>query len=246
MIPLKDDNPLRRTPWVTILLIVANVLAFFWQLSQPDDLGLDDFALVPRALAGALGLDPGVPRDPALLQSREIIQFYRSYDPPVPVLFTILTSMFMHGGWGHLIGNMWSLWIFGNNVEDETGPVAFVVFYVLCGVAAALTQTFIDVSSPVPMVGASGAIAGVLGAYLLRFPHARVLTIVPIFLAWVVWVPAGVWIAIWFITQILSSGLGGQVAWYAHIGGFIAGMVLGPVFMGARRRRVPAYERIRL
>jgi membrane associated rhomboid family serine protease len=236
MFPIKDDNPLRSTPVVTILIIVANVLVFLWQLGQGPDGAIFEYALVPRALAASLGLDPGRAISPGEWQVA------MTYDPAVPVPFTILTSMFMHGGLGHLLGNMWSFWIFGNNVEDETGPAPFLAFYLACGVAAALTQTFIDLGSVVPMVGASGAIAGVLGAYLLRFPHARILTIVPFFLAWLVWVPAGVWLVIWFVGQVLnslSSAVG--VAWYAHIGGFVAGMVLGPVFMGARRRRVVRY-----
>lgn len=234
MFPIKDDNPVRSTPWMTLLIIAVNVLVFLWQLGQGParDYGLLQFATVPRALAETFGL-----AQPPVF-SREALEFYLAYDPAVPVPLTIATSMFMHGGWGHLFANMWSFWIFGNNVEDETGPGPFLTFYLACGVAAGLTQVAVDLSSPVPMVGASGAIAGVLGAYLLRFPHARVLTVVPFFFAWLVWIPAGIWLTLWFLMQVFSSALGGGVAWYAHIGGFVAGMILGPVFMGARRRRI--------
>ena len=237
MFPIKDDNPLRRTPWLTMGVIATNVVVFLWQLGEgaKTGYGILEYAMVPRALAAALGLEA-----PPVV-SREALALYLAYDPAVPIPFTVFTSMFMHGGWWHLLGNMWSLWIFGNNVEDEVGPEGFLAFYLACGAAAALTQAFVNLSSPVPMVGASGAIAGVLGAYLLRFPHARILTVIPIFLAWLVWIPASVWLVIWFLGQIMNSlaSSGAGVAWYAHIGGFVAGMVLGPVFMGARRRRAP-------
>ncbi|HEY8370451.1 MAG TPA: rhomboid family intramembrane serine protease [Thermodesulfobacteriota bacterium] len=236
MFPLKDDNPLRSTPVMTLLIIGANLLVFVWQLGQGPtrEYGLLAFAMVPRALAETFGLDVPPLLDPTAAR------LYLAYDPPLPVPATVVTSMFLHGGWLHLLGNMWSLWIFGNNVEDEIGPGGFLVFYLTSGVSAAITQAAVNPGSPVPMVGASGAIAGVLGAYLLRFPKARILTVVPLILAWVVWIPAGVWLVVWFVGQILSSlGGGTGVAWYAHIGGFVAGMLLGPVFMGARRRRVP-------
>lgn len=240
MFPLKDDNPLRSVPLLTILIIVANVLIFLWQLGQGpvNEYGLLAYAMVPRALAESLGLDV-----PPLFNPRAIV-IYAAYRPEIPVPATLVTSMFLHGGWLHLLTNMWSLWIFGNNVEEEIGPGGYLVFYLTCGVAAALTQAAADLGSPVPMVGASGAIAGVLGAYLLRFPHARILTVVPFILAWVVWIPASVWLVLWLLVQVVSSlGGGTGVAWYAHIGGFVAGMILGPVFMGARRRRVPAGSR---
>ncbi len=237
MFPLKDDNPLRSIPWVTLLLIATNVLVFLWQLAQgpATEYGILRFAMVPLALAESLGLAPD-----RVLVSRMELAFLQHYDPAVPAPLTIFTAMFMHGGWAHLLGNMWFLWIFGNNVEDEMGQGAFLAFYFLCGLAAALCQVAVDLGSATPMVGASGAIAGVLGAYLLRFPHARVLTIVPFVLAWVVWIPAGLWLTVWIVGQILNSlsrsALEAGVAWYAHIGGFAAGALLGPVFMGARHR----------
>lgn len=237
MFPLKDDTPLRSTPLLTLLIIVVNVLVFLWQLGQgpASEYGLLRYAMVPRALADTFRLDV-----PPLVHP-QAIQLYTAYQPAVPAAATLVTSMFLHGGWLHLLMNMWSFWIFGNNVEDEIGPGGFLAFYLTCGVAAGLTQAAVDLGSPIPMVGASGAIAGVLGAYLLRFPQARILTVVPIFFAWVIWIPAGVWLVVWFALQVMNSFGGGVgVAWYAHIGGFVAGMVLGPVFMGARRRRVRA------
>lgn len=237
MFPLKDDTPLRSVPLLTLLIIAANVMVFLWQLGQgpASEYGLLRYAMVPRALADTLGLE--VPP----LVSPKALQIYAAYQPPIPVPATLVTSMFLHGGWLHLLMNMWSFWIFGNNVEDAIGRRGFLVFYLACGVAAGLTQAAVDRASPIPMVGASGAIAGVLGAYLLRFPNARILTVVPVFFAWVIWVPAAVWLVVWFLLQVMNSFGGGLgVAWYAHIGGFVAGMVLGPVFMGARRRRVPA------
>lgn len=233
MFPLKDDVRLRSTPLLTILVIAANVLIFLWQLAEGPEsqYGLLRYAMVPRALAETLGLEV-----PALAHARSV-QLYAAYQPALPVPATLLTSMFLHGGWLHLLMNMWSFWIFGNNVEDEIGPGGFAVFYLACGVTAGLTQAAVDPGSPFPMVGASGAVAGVLGAYLVRFPRARILTVVPVFLAWVVWIPATIWLVLWFLLQVLNSlGGGVGVAWYAHIGGFLAGMVLGPVFMGARRR----------
>jgi len=160
---------------------------------------------------------------------------------PVPVWLTILTSMFLHGGLIHLLGNMLYLWIFGDNVEDAMGPIRFLLFYILCGVAAALAQIAIDPGSATPLIGASGAIAGVLAAYFMLFPYARVLTLIPIFFFLrLVSVPAVLLLGIWFFLQVISGagslGSGGGVAWFAHIGGFIAGAVLVFLF---RRRGIP-------
>lgn len=153
----------------------------------------------------------------------------------VPPAVTLFSSMFLHGGWMHLIGNMLYLWIFGNNVEDSMGHLRFVLFYLLCGIAAGLAQAIPNPESMVPMVGASGAISGVLGAYLLLYPHARVLVLLPLGIFSRVFHLPAVWVlGFWFVYQILSSALssaqGGGVAWGAHIGGFIAGMLLIPLF----------------
>jgi membrane associated rhomboid family serine protease len=165
---------------------------------------------------------------------------------PVPVWWTVITSMFLHGGFLHLLGNMWYLWLFGDNVEDAMGRARFLVFYLLSGVAAALAQVLMGPGSRIPMVGASGAISGVLGGYILLYPHARILTLIPIFfIAQIVEVPALIMLGLWFLIQLMS-GLGslgfeaGGVAWFAHVGGFLAGM--GLVWIFRRRSRRPVRQ----
>jgi rhomboid family protein len=225
VIPLRDANPVRRVPIVTIGLIAACVVAFAYELgtqSTGGDSALErlfrDFGLVPAELTATFS--PGA--DQADVMYRELL--------------TIFTSMFLHGGWLHLIGNMLFLYIFGDNVEDRLGHLRYLCFYLLCGVVAGLAQTVVNPTSGVPMVGASGAIAGVSGAYLLFFPTARVVTLVPVFIfLQLIEIPAVFFLAIWFVWQLLSgvatfgdrSGMGG-VAFWAHIGGFLAGMTLGP------------------
>jgi len=218
MIPLRDDNPSELKPVVVIAFIATCTLVYLWQFAQGAQGGatvLYSLGLIPSVLFGINHL-------PADLAT-------------VPPTVTILTSMFMHGGWLHLIGNMLYLWIFGDNVEDAMGHGRFAIFYLLCGVAAALAQAIPDPQSVVPMVGASGAISGVLGAYLLLYPHARVLVVIPLgFFLQSVRLPAGVVLLLWFGMQFLSNLLtpssGGGVAFRAHIGGFIAGMLLVVVF----------------
>jgi membrane associated rhomboid family serine protease len=230
LIPLKDDIPTGRTPVVTIGLIVLNVLAFAWQLG--------------------LG-PPGTPMDVRLLYSAQIggvipheILTLRDVGPPdiVPPPLTILTSMFLHGGFLHIAGNLLFLWVFGNNVEDALGRLRFLLFYLGCGVAAALAQTLLSAAagdSLVPMVGASGAIAGVLGAYMVLFPRARVLTAIPIFIfVRLVLLPAGFFIGLWFALQVLyalAGATGSGVAFFAHVAGFVAGWL--SVRLLARRGR---------
>jgi membrane associated rhomboid family serine protease len=217
MIPLQDDNPSRTTPIVTYLLIGACAVVFLWQAS----LGTEG----AKQAVYALGLIPAVLFNQADLPDGIAV---------VPPVMTVLTSMFMHGGWTHLLGNMLYMWIFADNVEDSMGHVRFLVFYVLCGIAAAMAQALPDPSSQVPMVGASGAISGVLGAYLLLYPHARVLVIIPIGFAYATRLPAGIVLALWFGLQLLNEliappGAAG-VAFRAHLGGFVAGLVLIPLF----------------
>jgi len=227
MIPLKDDNKSRTFPYVTIALLAANIAAFLYELSLPpsaQELLIYRMGLVPADLTERLR--PGG-------------------DFPVPL--SLFTSMFLHGGLLHLAGNMLYLWIFGNNVEDEAGHLGFLVFYLLCGVAAAGTQIVAAPASHVPMIGASGAIAGVLGAYMLLFPHARVLTLVPIiFYLRLMYLPAVVVLGLWFVYQVLlsagtSGAPGGGVAFFAHIGGFVAGMLLIWLFRRSGRRRGDPY-----
>jgi membrane associated rhomboid family serine protease len=228
MIPLRDDNPSGTPQIVTIAFIVMCVLVFLWQLSFGAQGG--------QRIVYALGVVPA-----SLLGQGQL--------PPelslVSPWMTVFTSMFMHGGWMHLIGNMLYLWIFGDNVEDSMGHGRFVVFYLLCGIAAVLAQALPDPSSTIPMVGASGAISGVLGAYLLLYPHARVLVAIPLgFLLHTMRIPAGLVLVLWFGLQLFSSAMAqpgqGGVAFRAHIGGFIAGMILIPLFKQRRvRLRLP-------
>jgi membrane associated rhomboid family serine protease len=223
MIPLRDNIPSHRTPVVTVGLIAANILVYVNQLMLPPQAAVQFihlYGLIPLEISGG-----------DLLVSH-----------PVPLYATVFTSMFVHGGLFHLGGNMLYLWIFGDNVEDRIGRRKFLVFYLLSGLAAAATQIWTDPASKIPMVGASGAISGVLGAYLFLFPHARVLTLIPLgFFYRLVEVPALIVLGFWIIVQVLN-GVGtlgvqvGGVAWFAHIGGFVAGLVMVVLFAGGRKR----------
>lgn len=212
MIPLHDDNPTSIKPYVTIGLIALCTMVFFWQISLGN--------AIQQAII-SLGVIPSVLFNFKLLSPELIV---------VPPLMTIFTSMFLHGGWMHLIGNMLYLWIFGNNVEDVMGHGRFIIFYLLCGTAAVLAQAIPDPQSDIPMVGASGAISGVLGAYILLYPHARILIAIPLgFYIHTMRLPAGIVLGLWFILQLVNSsfvGSEGGVAFGAHIGGFVSGMVL--------------------
>jgi membrane associated rhomboid family serine protease len=215
MIPLRDDNPTTIPPIVTIGIIVLCSLVFLWQQSLSAEAGriaVYSYGLVPTVLFGNDSLPPDIAR--------------------IPPELSIVTSMFMHGGWMHIVGNMLYLWIFGNNIEDRLGHVRFVLFYLLCGAAAALAQSLANTHSVVPMIGASGAIAGVLGAYLVLFPRAHVLVLVPLgFFTQLMRLPALLVLGFWFVLQLFQGGLMAQgeeggVAYLAHIGGFVAGIVL--------------------
>ena len=227
MIPLYDDNPTRSTPVLTIGIIATCVLVYFFQLALGPTGG--------ETIIYSLGVIPAVVLDKVEL-NRDLVL--------VPAGLTIFTSMFLHGGFLHLAGNMLYLWIFGNNIEDALGKVRFIVFYFICGIVAAFGQIAQNPDSTIPMVGASGAISGVLGAYLLLYPHARVLVLVPLgFIMQMMKIPAGWVLGLWFILQLINSAVtraeGGGVAWYAHIGGFVAGMVL-VTFM--KRRDVRLFQ----
>ncbi len=226
MIPLRDDIPSSRAPVVVVAIIVACTLVFFWQLS----LGTRGF----EAIVTSLGVIPAALLGDVRLSAELYI---------VPPTVTIFTSMFLHGGFLHLIGNMLYLWIFGDNVEDAMGHGRFIVFYLLCGVAAALAQALPNPDSAIPMIGASGAISGVLGGYLLLYPRAQVLVLIPLGLfSRMVHLPAMLVLGLWFVLQLVNSALAdpgaGGVAFGAHIGGFIAGMVLLLLF---KRRHVPLF-----
>ncbi len=222
MIPIRDVIPSRTTPVVTITLLVVSVMVFL--LSPPA--GSEAF----EAFVRAWGLTPASVQWSA-----------------------VFTSMFMHGGWMHLLSNMLFLWIFGDNVEDRMGHGRYLCFYLLCGSVAALAQVLADPTSPIPMVGASGAIAGVLGAYIVMFPHSRVLTLVPLFIVVTfIEIPAGILLGVWFAMQVLS-GLGsmtvvqpgdmGGVAFWAHAGGFVAGVLLVFLFRRPEREDAAWYQR---
>jgi len=222
MIPLRDKNPSRTIPFVNYSLITANVLVFFFEMSHGRGMSkfIFHYGLVPANFIASLNsLHIGI---------KTVIPFF--------------TSMFLHGGWMHLGGNMLFLFVFGDNVEDQFGHLKYLVFYLIAGLAAASMQIYMFPGSDIPMVGASGAIAGVLGAYVFMFPSARVTTLVPIFFFFqIIELPAFIFLGIWFVMQILSGmfslGIGGDaggVAWWAHIGGFAAGAILIP-FLRKRR-----------
>jgi membrane associated rhomboid family serine protease len=230
MLPIRDDQPRYSTPFVTRFLIVLNLAIFFLEFAlDPQSLKLlvDQFGVVPYHLALFLG---GSPRYSLLA-----------------VVLPFFTSMFLHGSWMHVIGNMWFLYIFGDNVEDYLGHFKYLVFYLLTGLIAMLTQVAVNLHSTVPTLGASGAIAGVLGAYFILYPQARVLTWIFELIFLVVWVPAWVILGYWFVLNFLSGtetalaihrqNMGG-VAFWAHVGGFVSGALLVKAF-GERGLRYP-------
>jgi membrane associated rhomboid family serine protease len=215
MIPIRDKNPTQRFPFITILLIVMNIAAFAYEFTLGPNLEtfLAHYSAVPIQISKVLHGDAMNPL----------------------ILLTLVTSLFLHGGWLHLGGNMLYLWIFGDNVEDKLGHFRFLFFYIICGIAASSLHIYFDPQSNIPTIGASGAISGVLGAYLLMFPKAKVVTLIPIFIfIQIAELPAFLILGFWFVLQffngILSlkfstAGIGG-VAWWAHVGGFVMGLVL--------------------
>lgn len=264
MIPLRDYRPSRTFPAITVSLIIINLLVFLyqgylgthgavlndgmpWQAHGYTPPGFDPVAYRAYLLAGGNPrLYPVSRADYFILQYALIpAEFMHGIDlpPPIPlpIWITLITSMFIHGGLWHILGNMLFLWIFGDNVEDAMGHGKYLLFYLTCGAAAAFAQMAVSPNSPVPQIGASGAISGVLGAYLMLFPYARILTLIPFFfLIRLVAIPAVFFLGFWFVLQVISGagalGSNGGVAWFAHIGGFIAGAVLVFLF---KRRGVP-------
>jgi len=218
MIPLKDDNPVRITPLATGALITANVLVFFYQLSLGPQVQrlVYQYGSIPAVILGHGSLPAGL--------------------DAIPPVFSLFTSMFLHGGWLHLIGNMLYLWIFGDNIEAAMGRVRYLVFYLACGALASASHIFSNPTSMIPSIGASGAISGVLGAYLMIYPRARVLVLVPLgFFSRILSIPAGFVLGFWFVLQLLEGAMsgakqGGGVAFWAHVGGFVAGMLLVGLF----------------
>jgi membrane associated rhomboid family serine protease len=229
LIPLSDENPTFLRPVVTIAIIAANIAVFLYQLSllvadpRLEEALIYQFGVVPAAMTHGVFLGTG--------------EYYRT-----------LTSMFLHGGWLHIIGNMLYLWIFGNNVEDSMGHLRFVIFYLLTGVIAACAHIAIQPASTIPTIGASGAVSGILGAYLVLHPHARIKTLVPLFVFFTVaYIPAWLFLVVWIGWQVLSQSLvsasptAGGVAYGAHIGGFIAGALLISLFRKYRGGRDFSY-----
>ncbi|MDY0162233.1 rhomboid family intramembrane serine protease [Desulfobotulus sp.] len=241
MIPIRDTQPSRNRPVVTQILIVVNVLVFFMQLGQGPEMGrfIWEWGLVPARYT-----DP-------LISGRWGF-FHQA--------FTLFSFMFLHGGWLHIIGNMWTLWIFGDNVEDRLGPLRYLAFYLGCGLASGLAHFMVYPSSPIPVVGASGAIAGVMGAYFILYPASRILTLIPILIfPLFIEIPAFVYMGLWFFLQVFNAmGGGGGVAWWAHIGGFVVGALLVRVLVQfpeghfatrvrqvTQRRKTPGLQTIR-
>jgi membrane associated rhomboid family serine protease len=229
LFPIRDTVPSRHAPVMTGVLIGLNVVVFLYEL-----------ALGPQQLEQVFYLFGIVPARFSNPEWALQVGF------PPGGWWSFLTSMFLHGGFLHLAGNMWFLWIFADNVEDRTGPFRFLAFYLLCGLIAGQVHWLTNVGSKVPTVGASGAIAGVLGAYFVLYPRSRVLTLIPVFF-WPLFVelPAVVFLFLWFLLQLfsgtavlLSAEQVGGVAWWAHIGGFLAGALLHPFFLASRRRRL--------
>jgi membrane associated rhomboid family serine protease len=233
MIPIRDSVRSRHRPVVNYLILVLTAIAFFLQLQEHVDPGetlADRYGMVPRRVLA--------PDEPVIVTGRidprdDAIVRYALAPPPIPAWLTLLTSIFLHGGWLHFLGNMWFLYIFGDNVEDRLGRLGYLLFYLGTGVVAGLTHLVTNSESPIPTIGASGAIAGVMGAYFVLYPRATVVTVVPIFLfVQVLVLPAvlflGVWFALQFFQGALSTGESATqgVAWWAHVGGFAAGLLV--------------------
>ncbi len=225
MIPLRDENPTRTFPFITVLIIVINCILFIVELGQGENIAvfIRSFGCTPYEISTGYDIEP-------------FILF--------PVRFTVFTSMFLHGGWMHLVGNMLYLWIFGDNIEDRLGHLRFIVFYFLAGVIGSLVQIMISPLSTIPQIGASGAISGILGAYILLFPKAKVLTLVPLFyFIRIIRLPAYFILGFWIVLQIINGFVSlsytaqGGVAFFAHIGGFIAGLIFIKPFLIKRGKR---------
>jgi len=244
MIPLKDDAPRITTPYMTWLLLVTNIgiFLFEWMMRVNYGRGAEDafvrvFGLVPARVT--IFLEGG--HVPAHL----VTQLGMHVVSAGPALLPFFTSMFLHASWLHVIANMWALWIFGDNVEDHLGHFTYLLMYLLCGLAGGVTHTLLNLASTVPSVGASGAIAGIMGAYFVLYPSARVLTLVPFLFVFFVWLPAWVVLGYWFVVQFLSGAAtsisssnpsGNGVAFWAHVGGFVAGLVMIRLFPSRPRR----------
>jgi membrane associated rhomboid family serine protease len=230
MFPLKDTIQARSFPFVTLLIIAVNTAVFLVEISLGPKL---------QTVIQVLGV---VPKKYFLLAEYAPFNILERFGP-------IFTSMFLHGGWVHFLGNMWFLWIFGDNVEDRLGHFRYFLFYILSGVGAALVHIYMNPESTVPTIGASGAISGVMGAYILFFPHSTIITLVPIFFfVEFLEIPAIIFLGYWALLQLFQGTISlalppdmGGVAWWAHLGGFVCGMVLGPILQKRKRKRIQIY-----
>jgi len=218
VIPIKDINPSRKTPVVTITLIVICFIVFFYQvqLGVLNSIFVKMFGVIPYEISHGVDIPPPSPTAP---------------------YGNLISHQYLHGGLFHILGNMLFLWVFGDNVEDKLGRLRFIIFYTVCGISAALLQVLVYPDSTIPLIGASGAISGVLGAYMVFFPRAQIITLVFIlFFIDIVILPAALWISLWFLMQFVSALLSvnhlsmGGVAWFAHIGGFLTGVALAKLF----------------
>jgi len=226
VIPLRDTIPSRRPPILTVVLIAANTLIFFYQMMMNDRQFLsfiNEYGLVPAKYT-------------------DVSVHLHSFNPAL--YFPFLSNMFLHGSWFHLLSNMWILWLFGDNIEDRMGHFGYFLFYILSGVAAGFVHFLFNQTSQIPAVGASGAIAGVMGAYMLLFPYSRIITLIPIFviIPLFVRIPAVLYLIVWFLSQLyagaiqaFAGGMVGGVGWWAHIGGFIAGLLTNRLFLKQER-----------
>lgn len=237
MLPIHDENPRRTTPAITLLLIALCVLAWFALQGAGEIV----------ALGGSLcelGMIPGELTGEAAGRLVPLGEGIACQIGAQPAWHTVLSSMFLHGDWFHLLGNLWFLWLFGDNVEDTLGHLGFGVFYVVCGIAAALVQLLSDPSSAIPMVGASGAISGVMGAYVVFYPKVPVRVLTGFLLLWTIRVPAAVMLGLWFLLQLLGAlpalaGTRAGVAFWAHVGGFVMGVLIALLVPRRRIARVP-------
>jgi len=238
LLPLKDENPTRTASVVTVLLIIMNIVIFMYQ-SYFGEIA-EDNPQVQRYFAGHM-LDYYVAKYalvPAEITTMENSPVLVGYDQEtergivykgreIQPVFSFFSAMFMHGSWLHLLGNMLFLWIFGNNIEDYLGKVRFILFYLVCGVGASIAHIAFNVGSMQPMIGASGAVSGVMGAYLLLFPGARIKTLVLMIIITIIEIPAVIFLGIWFLFQFLYAGNSESgIAWLAHVGGFVVGMII--------------------
>jgi membrane associated rhomboid family serine protease len=248
--PIADDNSDRKSfPVVTVAIIVVNALVFLiFQGAGNNQSFTQAFSTVPKEITtGKDIVTEDGPVQHARTADGEIVEYRQPglKPTPIPVYFTLLTSMFMHGGWMHLLGNMWFLWIFGDNIEDDLGRWWYLGFYLLCGLIAGLSHVFVNMESTIPSLGASGAISGVMGAYLVLHPQRRVTVLL---FRFVTHVPAYIAVGMWFGLQVINSvtGADGGVAYAAHIGGFIAGAGFGGIYRGIRTKPPDDDSRFRL